>query len=184
MKPNGRARNATSIRLAGAGGQGVALAGKILAEAALLTGKNAAYSQLYGPESRGGSSHSDVIIAVGDVEFPIAQELDVLVALTTSSLHKNLGALLPKALLIVDDRADDDTTNSLNGCKYCFAMFDLAKEVGGNALMTGVVALGALESATGIVGSEALEKAVVALVPAAHRQANLRALAAGLELGR
>jgi len=183
MTLNGRM--VTSVRLAGAGGQGVALAGKILAEAALLSGRTAAFSQLYGPESRGGSSHSDVIIADSEVGFPIAQQLDVLVALTTKSLEKNLGVLLPGALLIVDDRADDeDLTASLNGSKKRFPMFDLAKDVGKNQLMTGVVALGALQSATGMIEVEPLEKALMALVPAAHREANLRAFNAGLELAR
>lgn len=185
MTSRAHTRQATSVRLAGAGGQGVALAGKILAEAALISGRTAAFSQLYGPESRGGSSHSDVIIAEGEVGFPIAQDLDVLVALTAKSLEKNLSVLLPGALLIVDDRADsDEATAALNGSKRSFPMFDLAKTVGGNQLMTGVVALGALETATGIVGIEPLRKAVTALVPGAHRAANLRALEAGLELGR
>jgi len=44
------------IRLSGAGGQGLILVGKILAEAAAIyDGKNATQSQSYGPEARGGA---------------------------------------------------------------------------------------------------------------------------------
>jgi len=41
------------IRLAGAGGQGLILAGIILAGAAIYDGKNATQTQSYGPEARG-----------------------------------------------------------------------------------------------------------------------------------
>ena len=44
------------FRLSGSGGQGLILAGVILAEAALKDGKNVVQSQSYGPEARGGAS--------------------------------------------------------------------------------------------------------------------------------
>ena len=52
------------IRLAGEGGQGMILAGIILAEAAAIyDDKNAAQTQSYGPEARGGASQAEVIIS-------------------------------------------------------------------------------------------------------------------------
>ena len=52
------------FRLSGAGGQGLILAGKILAEAAAIyDGKTATQSQSYGPEARGGSSRSEIIVS-------------------------------------------------------------------------------------------------------------------------
>ncbi len=42
------------LRLSGSGGQGLILAGIILAEAALHDGNNVVQSQSYGPEARGG----------------------------------------------------------------------------------------------------------------------------------
>ena len=50
------------LRLAGSGGQGVILATVILAEAAVIAGKNTAQSQSYGPEARGGSCKAEVIV--------------------------------------------------------------------------------------------------------------------------
>lgn len=41
------------LRLSGSGGQGLILAGIILAEAAINQGLNAIQSQSYGPEARG-----------------------------------------------------------------------------------------------------------------------------------
>jgi len=54
----------TEIRLTGSGGQGLILGGIILAEAAILDGKNAIQSQSYGPEARGGASKAEVIISI------------------------------------------------------------------------------------------------------------------------
>ena len=51
------------LRLAGSGGQGVILATAILAEAAVIAGKNTAQSQSYGPEARGGSCKAEVIVS-------------------------------------------------------------------------------------------------------------------------
>jgi 2-oxoglutarate ferredoxin oxidoreductase subunit gamma len=51
------------VRLSGSGGQGLLLAGIILAEGAINDGKNAVQTQSYGPEARGGASKSEVIIS-------------------------------------------------------------------------------------------------------------------------
>ena len=56
------------IRLSGLGGQGLVLAGRILGEAATIyENLYAVQKQSYGPEARGGSSRSDVIIAEKEV---------------------------------------------------------------------------------------------------------------------
>ena len=52
-----------NFRFSGTGGQGLITAGIILAEAAILDGKEAVQSQSYGPEARGGSSKAEAIIS-------------------------------------------------------------------------------------------------------------------------
>src|SRR3989304_835524 len=90
------------IRISGSGGQGVILAGIILAEAATLDKKHVAQSQSYGPEARGGSSMSEVIISDEEIDFPRASKLDILVALTQEALGQNLPDLKTDGLLVVD----------------------------------------------------------------------------------
>ena len=51
------------IRLSGSGGQGLILAGIILAEG-IPDGKNAAQSQSYGPEARGGASRAELLLVM------------------------------------------------------------------------------------------------------------------------
>ena len=59
------------IKLAGFGGQGIALMGNIIGKAAqLFTDNNAVFTQSYGPESRGGASSSDVVIDKDTIDYP------------------------------------------------------------------------------------------------------------------
>ena len=55
------------IVLSGTGGQGVILAGLILAEAAVAEGLNATHNQSYGPEARGGASRAEVILSTDEI---------------------------------------------------------------------------------------------------------------------
>ena len=52
-----------SIIIAGFGGQGVVLAGKVLAQAALSAGLQVTYFPSYGAEVRGGTSNCTVIFS-------------------------------------------------------------------------------------------------------------------------
>jgi 2-oxoglutarate ferredoxin oxidoreductase subunit gamma len=169
------------VRLAGSGGQGIGLAGLILAEAAILSGRNAAQSQAYGPESRGGASRSDVVIADGEIGFPKATRPDVLVALTREACERYRGEVRPGGLLLADRRAADAASGPLE--VRVLPLEDAARRVG-DPVAANMVALGALAVLTGLVAPAALERAVVARVGPRHRDLDLRALAAGAALAR
>ena len=77
------------VRLAGEGGQGMILAGVILAEAAAVhDGLNAVQTQSYGPEARGGASRSEVIIARGDIDYPKVMSADFLLCMSQEACDK------------------------------------------------------------------------------------------------
>ena len=79
----------TEIRLAGEGGQGMILAGIILAEAAAIyDDKMAVQTQSYGPEARGGASKSEVVIADGEIDHPEVLSADVVVTLSQEAYDK------------------------------------------------------------------------------------------------
>ena len=169
------------VRLAGAGGQGVVLAGVVLAQAAILSGLNATQSQSYGPESRGGASCSDVAIARGEIGYPKAEQLDVLVALTQEACDRYVRELRPSGVLLVDDRLVGEPPAGAWSV-YALPLMETARGVSGGPLGLNMVALGALVELTRLVDGQALERAVTARVPGRHRELNLRALAAGRQL--
>ena len=91
------------IRLAGSGGQGLVLAGVILAEAAgIYDGKFVCQTQSYGPAARGGASKAEVVISDAEIDYPKAIRPDVLLAMNQTSLDKYLADLKPGGVLLVD----------------------------------------------------------------------------------
>ena len=73
----------TEIRFAGFGGQGIIRSGLILSMAACIYGdKNAVQTQSYGPESRGGSCRSEVVIADDEIDYPKVDDPDIVVLMS------------------------------------------------------------------------------------------------------
>jgi 2-oxoglutarate ferredoxin oxidoreductase subunit gamma len=96
-KPGGGVRY--EVRLAGEGGQGLILAGVILAEAAAATeGTYVAQTQSYGPEARGGASRSEVVISDHEIDYPRVVEADLLLAMSQEA-YDRFGAELKQGLL-------------------------------------------------------------------------------------
>ncbi len=170
-----------AVRFGGAGGQGIVLAGLILAEAAALAGRRVACTQAYGPESRGGASRSDVIISDGPILFPVARRLDVLVALTQQACEASWQAVKPEGVAVLDTGVvppGDGVAHLL------LPLVDTARRITRSALGANMVALGVVASLVELVPPEALEEAVARRAPPASRPLNLALLETGRALGR
>jgi len=165
------------IRLAGEGGQGMILAGIILAEAAAIyDNKNATQTQNYGPEARGGASQAEVIISSGEIDYPKVISADVLVAMSQEACDKYYARLKKDGLLIVDEEKVGrvPTTHAVK-----VPITRLAAQATGKTLAANAVALGLLVGLTQVVTREAIEKAVSAPAPRGTEAMNRAALAAG-----
>jgi len=167
----------TEIRLAGEGGQGMILAGIILAEAAAIyDGKQATQTQSYGPEARGGASRSEVVISDGEIDHPEVLSPDIVVTLSQEAYQKFARTVNPNGLLIVDeDRVQ--TFDNFNGIKIPIAR--IAQETTGKAITANTVALGVLVGLTGLVSRQAIDRAVTARAPKGTEEMNRKALQAG-----
>jgi len=183
LSTNGHARTTgrRDVRVAGMGGQGVVMAGALLAEAALASGRHATHSQVYGPEARGGSSRSDVVIADSDIGFPLTEKLDLLVALSTESCLRFAPDLREGGTMIVDETSVADLPEGPFDV-LALPIVATAQEVYGGLIGTGVIALGALVELSGAVEAQALERAVTDRFGDKHRETNLRGVAAGRRL--
>lgn len=165
------------IRLAGEGGQGMILAGVILAEAAAIhDGLNAVQTQSYGPEARGGASRSEVIIARGEIDYPKVMAADLLLCMSQEACDKFYTQVKEDGCVIVDSTQ----VSRLPSHRAIAVPFtQIAQETTGRRITASMVALGFLCGLTGVVSKQALEKAVCDRVPAGTEQMNLKALAAG-----
>jgi len=167
----------TEIRLAGEGGQGMILAGIILAEAAAIyDGKQTTQTQSYGPEARGGASRSEVVISDGEIDHPEVLSADVVVALSQEAYKKFGKSVRAGGLLIIDeDRVK--TSDDFNGLKIPIGR--IARETTGKSITANTVALGVLVGLTNLVSHAAIEKAVTARAPKGTEEMNRKALQAG-----
>ncbi len=76
------------IIIAGFGGQGVLLAGQILAYAGMNEGKNVSWLPSYGPEMRGGTANCNVVISDEEVGSPVVTDADCVMVMNRPSLEK------------------------------------------------------------------------------------------------
>ena len=166
------------IRLSGSGGQGLILMGIILAEAiGIYDGKYVAQTQSYGPEARGGSSKSEVVVSDEEIDYPKAIKLDLLLAMNQKSCDEFYPGLKPDGLLIVDSTF---VTQVPTPRAFQVPFTRIAREKFKREVVANIVALGALSQLTPIVSSKAIESAVLARVPKGTEKLNRDALKAGM----
>lgn len=172
-----------NFRFSGTGGQGLITAGIILAEAAILDGKEAVQSQSYGPAARGGSSKAEVIISDDRIYFGRVTCPDVLLTMSQEAAEKHTGDCSEKTIVITDNLFVKEVPGKHKECIE-LPITHTAVEKCGKTLFANIVALGAVAELTNCVSEEALIKAVLARVPAGTGEANEKALNAGRELIR
>lgn len=168
------------LRLAGEGGQGILLAGLILAESATVYDDNyAVQTQAYGPQVRGGVSRSEVIISHQPIAYPLTLELDLLLALSQEGFNRYGQPRKRDAIVIVDE---DRVHVHDHQCRiHALPITALAEAATGSALTANMLGLGLVASLTNIVTLPALRAALRARVPAHTIEMNLEALQEGWE---
>ncbi|MGC8837210.1 MAG: 2-oxoacid:acceptor oxidoreductase family protein [Anaerolineae bacterium] len=165
------------IRLAGEGGQGLILAGILLAEAAALyEGCNVVQTQAYGPEARGGASKAEVIISRGPIYYPKVLLADLFLAMSQQAFDKYCYEVKEDGLIVVDSTKVGRVYTSK---AYQVPITARAVETTGTPVTANLFALGLIVGLSRVVSQGALEKAVATRIPPALREANLKALTAG-----
>lgn len=168
------------IRLSGTGGQGLILAGIILAEAAIADEKNAVQSQSYGPEARGGASKAEVIISDGEIDYPKVTRPDIFLALSQEAFDKYVDGVKENAVVLVDSSIEVAATNNIR--LFNIPILRAADEKLSKPMVANIIALGAIVGITNVVSREALEKAVLSRVPKGTEELNRKALNEGYNL--
>jgi 2-oxoglutarate ferredoxin oxidoreductase subunit gamma len=173
------------VIMAGFGGQGILLIGKMLAYAGMNQGKEVSWLPSYGPEMRGGACNCTVVISDRPVGSPVIQSPRAVLAMNLPSLDKfepNLregGLLLVNTSLINRDTSRDDV-NVLN-----VPANEIANELG-NPRGANMVALGAYIGATEAVSLEEIEGVIRETFASKPKviDVNIEALHRGFELGQ
>jgi 2-oxoglutarate ferredoxin oxidoreductase subunit gamma len=168
------------IRLSGSGGQGLGLAGRILSEAAIAEDFNVCQTQSYGPEARGGSSKTDVIVSRDEILFPNCRELDVLLAMNQESCTLYSPEVRESGIIIIDSTFVDQIPV---GIVYKFPFTTAAIEEFKTAVVANMIAMGLLSSVVDLFKAETWRRIVTKKSPERFRDTNLAAFEFGSRAG-
>ncbi len=131
------------VIIAGFGGQGIILTGRLLAQTAMNAGKEVTFMQSYGAEVRGGTANSMVVIADEPIASPLISNPDSLIALNKASMSKFAPTIKSGGLLVINSSLIDskpDVDDSID--VLAIPADDIAIELGSQK-STNMVALGA-----------------------------------------
>jgi 2-oxoglutarate ferredoxin oxidoreductase subunit gamma len=152
-----------SVIFAGFGGQGVILAGKILARAGMNHGLEVTWLPSYGPEMRGGTANCTIVLSDQAVGSPIVDEPTALVALNRPSLEKFEPVVAAGGAIVVNDSLIDREVER-EDVKTCRVPFNAIAIDIGSPRAINMVALGALLKATGIVPLDVAKQAMAEMM--------------------
>jgi len=171
------------ILITGFGGQGIVLTGAILGRAATIHDHlHATMTQSYGPEARGGSCSSQVVISEEEILFPYVENPRVLIAMSQAGYDKNVETLVDDGLLVWDTDLVEPKELKTGWTHYNIPATRFSEELG-NKMMANIVMLGFLSAVSDLVSMEALKKAVLSSVPPRTKEKNETAFDRGREYG-
>ncbi|MBI2914922.1 MAG: 2-oxoacid:acceptor oxidoreductase family protein [Firmicutes bacterium] len=161
------------IVAAGYGGQGVLLAGQILACAGMLEGKHVSWYPSYGPEMRGGTCNCSVVISSETVGSPVVNAPSILIAMNDPSFRKFWSDLGPGGLVVSNSSLiKEDSWGPMPveaGLSYLPVPASEEALALGEPKVANLVMVGAMAEATALVGFQALEDALGMILPP-HRR--------------
>ena len=170
--------------IAGFGGQGVLLAGEVLANAFMLDDKNVTWYPSYGAEMRGGTVNCTVVASDETVSAVQKDSAEFITVLNQASFDKYTSWVKKDGYIIVNSSLAKPvkTRDDIN---YIFApITQLAQDKLGNIKMSNILALGVLSKICKTVSLSTLEKALYNVIPP-HRAnlipKNIEALKLGYE---
>ncbi|WP_027368719.1 2-oxoacid:acceptor oxidoreductase family protein [Desulfocurvibacter africanus] len=165
------------IRLSGTGGQGILTLGKLLGHGLSIgQGYNVTQTQSYGPEARGGSSRSDLVVSSQPISYPKTENVDLLVALSQEACNNYYRNLKPRGVLLIDTGLVKQTpTNIFLGLPFTKLTEDKIKVP---QAMNSVV-LGAIAWVLPFLSRTALRKSLEETLPEKIRELNLKAFSLG-----
>jgi len=175
---------AIEIRISGSGGQGILLAGLVLAEAAgIYEHKHVIQAEDYGGAMRGGAVRADVLISEKgeEIDYPVVVAPDILIAMTQAAAKRWTPTVKDNGIILYDSTNITEVPPSAVTQIYNIAITALARTNLGTELGANIVALGILQRLSRIVSEDALRRALAQRVPKGTEEFNNKALQLGFD---
>jgi 2-oxoglutarate ferredoxin oxidoreductase subunit gamma len=165
------------IRISGFGGQGIILSGVIVGKAAVLDGLNAVQTQSYGPEARGGSTRSEVVVSDEEIDYPKVESASVSLIMSQEAFFKYASRTKREGIIIYDPELIPD--NKIEG-NFKLAEVNatrIASELG-TKIVANIVMLGAFNEICNLISHDAMIESIKDSIPK-MLDLNLNAFEAG-----
>ncbi len=149
------------IVLAGLGGHGIIFMGRVLGYAAVLAGLDAVMTTSYSPAQRGGWSKAYLVLSTSDIEYPVVENADALVATTNEMLMSEIDLVKENGIVVVD--SDIIRRHRVDTSKYkvySVPARTLAKDACGIERTANMVLLGALTALINMIEPKRIEESI------------------------
>lgn len=168
------------VKIAGFGGQGVMSAGILLSNCVIAEGVHATWLPSYGPEMRGGTAYSSVVVSQEPIGSPVVQHPNVLIAMNGPSLDAFEDAVEPGGLIVVNSSLVQRRVKRSDVRAVHLPVSEIARDAGA-IQAAAMVALGVYAAISGVFAIDTLRKVIpLSLKKKALVDVNLRALDAGI----
>ncbi len=171
-------RSPVQVRIGGEAGQGVILAGVMLAQAAIGDGRKVAQSARYGAAVRGGEATADLVISDTPIDYPHVETPDILVVFSQQTYDKFAPAGTGDTKVFYDPFFVTPSKTA-GGSLWEISATEMAIEKFGKSTSSNLIVLGFIAQLTEVVSEESLLAAIEQNLPSRHRAAGLEALAMG-----
>lgn len=119
-----------NIVFAGFGGQGILFAGKVVAYAGLIEGRELSWLPSYGPEMRGGTANCSICLSDEPIGSPLVTNPNVLIAMNSPSLDKFVNEVEPGGTILLDSSLIDERVERDDVTVFYVPASKLAEENG------------------------------------------------------
>ena len=177
------------IRMEGTGGQGIVQGGKTLIHAAMNMDPklNSTLTKRYGPEMKGGSCLTDIILSSQPIDYPFVEVPDLLLMMSDIVAKERGGKVIINnngTIVIDESMVNPGLLDDLPGAVKVFKVpatqiaRDNFKVVVANNVMTGFVC-----KTTSIIDKNCIKAAILKSAPPGTEEMNLAAFEKGYEFG-
>ena len=175
------------LRFTGVGGQGVLLAGEILAEAQIKNKGYGVKAATYTSQVRGGPTKVDILLDKNEILYPYANEGEVEFMLSTAqvSYDQFKSGLKEGATIVIEPNLVTPSPEDKKKFKiYPIPIITIAKEEVGNVVTQSVVALALTVTLTKCVDRDLVYETMISKVPAKVVELNKKAFELGEKYAR
>lgn len=175
------------LRFSGVGGQGVLLAGEILAEAKIESGGYGIKAASYTSQVRGGPTKVDILLDEEKILYPYATEGDIDFMLSTAQVGFDLfkSGIKEGGIIVIDSNLVKASKEDEAKYKIIqIPIISIAKNEIGNVVTQSVVALGVSVELSGCMDRDLVFSVMQKKVPAKVLELNKRAFEIGEEYAK